>query len=293
MALLNQTIEMALNHYASSTVRAFTGDVFSYYGSIRLNLFSEFRSKIEDLVESRENDTDTLVFLLQTGGGEVEMVEKMVEIIRYHYKKVYFVVPDIAMSAGTILCMSGDKIFMDYSSALGPIDPQVPNSDNYLVPALGYLDQVERMIEKSKQGTLTDAEYGLLQNQDLATLRRYEQARDLSVTLLKDWLVNYKFKNWNKHSDGTTAVTEEEKIVRAQTIAEDLRNHNTWHSHGRMIGINTLTGKLKLKIEDYSTDDVLKFPVRQYSDLLTDCVFSRKLDHLFHSGTYKNEGDKA
>jgi ClpP class serine protease len=51
-----------------------------------------------------------------------------VTVIRKHYKTVNFVVPDYAMSAGTIFCMSGDKIFMDYASALGPIDPQViPN----------------------------------------------------------------------------------------------------------------------------------------------------------------------
>lgn len=67
------------------------------------------------------------------------MVEKMVEIIRNKYQKVYFVVPDYAMSAGTIFCMSGEKIYMDYSSSLGPIDPQVYNGKEF-VPALAYLD---------------------------------------------------------------------------------------------------------------------------------------------------------
>ncbi|MCK5717463.1 MAG: hypothetical protein KAH77_08240 [Thiomargarita sp.] len=86
-----------------------------------------------------DNKSDNLVFVLYTPGGVAEIVEKMVEIIRHHYKEVWFVVPDMAMSAGTILCMSGDRIYMDYSSALGPIDPQVPNSNGQLVPALGYL----------------------------------------------------------------------------------------------------------------------------------------------------------
>ena len=66
-----------------------------------------------------------LVMFLNTPGGSAEAVEKIVEIMRFHYSEVYFVVPDFAMSAGTILCTSGDKIFMDYSSSLGPIDPQV------------------------------------------------------------------------------------------------------------------------------------------------------------------------
>ena len=63
-----------------------------------------------------------MVFL-NTPGGNAEIVEKLVEIIRFHYKELYFVVPDEAMSAGTIFCLAGDKIFMDYSSSLGPIDP--------------------------------------------------------------------------------------------------------------------------------------------------------------------------
>jgi ClpP class serine protease len=47
-----------------------------------------------------------------------------VTVIRKHYKTVNFVVPDYAMSAGTIFCMSGDKIFMDYASALGRSIPR-------------------------------------------------------------------------------------------------------------------------------------------------------------------------
>lgn len=33
--------------------------------------------------------------------------------------------------------MSGDKIFMDFFSVLGPVDPQVQNKDGKWVPALG------------------------------------------------------------------------------------------------------------------------------------------------------------
>lgn len=175
---------------------------------------------------------------------------------------------------------------MDYTSSLGPIDPQVPNSDGQLVPALGYLDQVERMIKKSAEGTLTDAEFAILQNQDLATLRRYEQARELSISLLKDWLVKYKFKDWEVHSSNGKTVTRAEKEQRATDIARKLSDHNLWHSHGRMIGIRTLTEQLKLRIEDYTENVALREAIRQYSDLLMDCVQSRGLDHMFHIKQY-------
>ena len=107
-----------------------------------------------------------MIVFLNTPGGSAETVEKMVSIIRFHYKEVYFVIPDYAMSAGTILCMSGDKIYMDYSSSLGPIDPQVYNGKNW-VPALGYLDKVEELIGKSAKDELTEAEFLILQKLDL------------------------------------------------------------------------------------------------------------------------------
>jgi len=285
MAVLNETVELALNHYSQLTAKQFKADVFSFVGGIRPEYLSPFRAHIESLT-NREEKAENLVFMLHTPGGVAEVVEKMVDIIRHHYKEIWYVVPDMAMSAGTILCMSGDKIFMDYSSALGPIDPQIPNSEGQLVPALGYLDQVERMIKKSEEGTLTDAEFAILQNQDLATLRRYEQARDLSVSLLKDWLVQYKFKDWNVHSSNGEPVTEDEKTARAKEIAEALSDHNKWHSHGRMIGIKTLTDDLRLKIEDYTDQVELKSIIRRYSDLLLDCVQSRRVDHMFHTQFY-------
>jgi len=281
MAVLNETIELALQHYSTAAARLFEADVFSYIGGIQHGYLAHFRACIETLARG-DYKTDNLIFFLQTGGGVAEVVEKMVEIIRHHYKEVWFVVPDMAMSAGTILCMSGDKIYMDYSSALGPIDPQVANSDGRLVPALGYLDQVERMIAKSGSGQLTDAEFAILQNQDLATLRRYEQAKELSISLLKDWLVKYKFKDWNTHKSSNNPVTPQEKTERARKIAEDLSDHKRWHSHGRMIGIKTLTNDLHLKIEDYTDNVALKNAIRQYSDLLLDCVTTRRLDYMFH-----------
>lgn len=286
MAVLNLTIDIALGHYAKETAKAFEADVFSYIGAIIPEYLMSFRSEIESLAENPKK-TNNLVFLIHTPGGVAEIVEKMVDIIRHHYKEVWFVIPDLAMSAGTILCMSGDKIYMDYSSALGPIDPQVANSEGHLVPALGYLDQVDRMIAKSEAGTLTDAEFAIFQNQDLATLHRYEQAKELSISLLKDWLVKYKFKDWDVHSSSGEEVTREEKVQRAEDIAVALSDHKRWHSHGRMIGINTLTKDLRLKIEDYTDDMNFKPVIRQYSDLLLDCVQSRRYSHMFHSRSYQ------
>jgi Serine dehydrogenase proteinase len=210
----------------------------------------------------------------------------MVEIIRFHYSEVFFVVPQAAMSAATILCMSGDRIYMDYSSSLGPIDPQVYNGTHW-VPALGYLDKVEQLIEKARQGNLTNAEFLILQNQDLAELSRYEQARDLTVTLLKKWLVEYKFRNWIRHaSNPAKQVTPAEKTKRAEEVAKLLGDNKHWHSHGRMIGPATLEKIVKLKIDDYSGDAQLRPLVRGYNDLLTDYIARNAFPSFMNSREY-------
>jgi hypothetical protein len=55
------------------------------------------------------------------------------------------------------------------------------------------------------------------------TGRRHEQARDLTIALLKEWLVKYKFKNWKKHRTNPSKigqpVTAAEKEQRATEIA--------------------------------------------------------------------------
>ena len=113
---------------------------------------------------------------------------------------------------------------MDYYSTLGPIDPQVERGGT-LIPATGYLIQYQRLIDKSARGELTTAEASILiQNFDLGELYSYEQARNLSITLLKEWLVKYKFKNWDKTKTRGLPVTRKMKHQRAEEIAERLND---------------------------------------------------------------------
>ena len=143
MPMFDQTVFAAINGAEEKIEEKLSSDVVFFYGEIRAAGINEFRSLIERLAQA-ETKKDTLTICLTTPGGEAEVVEKLVEIVRFHYpKEVNFIVPSAAFSAGTIFCMSGDRIFMDYSASLGPIDPQVPDrEDKYLVPALGYLDKV-------------------------------------------------------------------------------------------------------------------------------------------------------
>ncbi|MCU0433658.1 MAG: serine dehydrogenasease [Bacteroidia bacterium] len=279
--IFDETVLNILNERLLALENYFEADFLFYYGPIYESLEKPFRDALEELNESAPA-RERLCIILNTPGGSAESVEKLVKITRFHYNEVYFIIPDSAYSAGTIFCMSGDRIYMDYSSSLGPIDPQVFNGTNW-VPALGYLDKVKEIIDKSNNGTVSDVEVLMLSNLDLALLKRHEQARDLTITLLKDWLVKYKFKNWSTHSSTGKPVKLSEKTKRAADIARDLGNNNLWHSHGRSIGIDALTTILRLKIDDYSDDADLRKLVRSYNDLICQYVARTKKQSFLHT----------
>lgn len=258
-------------------------DVLCYSGPIVDGNENVFLDIIEELADSPDK-RDSLMVVLTTTGGSAMAVERYVNIIRKHYEKVSFVVPDYAYSAGTIFCMSGDEIWMDYFSVLGPIDPQVKNKEGKFVPALGYLDKVNSLIDKAKNGSLTNAEFLILKDFDLAELRAYEQAKELTITLLKKWLVKYKFKNWNKHANGNP-VTLQEKEKRAEEIADKLGDNNIWKSHGRPICIEELEN-LKLKIEDYSDKEILRKVIRRYYNLSKDMINKYGLNIFIQTRKY-------
>lgn len=265
---VDKAVVALLQNALSEIEKVTNSDVLSYFGPIVDGNENAFLDIIEELANDSEKK-DVITVVLTTNGGSAIAVERYVNIIRNYYSKVVFIVPDYAYSAGTIFCMSGDEIWMDFFSVLGPIDPQVPNKEGRMVPAMGYLDKVNGLIEKAQQGTLTQAEFLILKDFDLAELRRYEQARELTIDLLKKWLVQYKFKNWAVHNSTGKPVTQKDKEKRAEEIATELGNNARWKSHGRPININDL-GTLKLKIDDYSNNTTIRPAIRQYYNLLRD-----------------------
>lgn len=271
MPLLDRVIFDTVGEAEEGVEAILDCDMLYYYGELRTGNFTSFRDSIERLAERTEKRT-TLGLCLTTPGGQAEAVERMVEVIRHHYAAFYVIIPNTAMSAGTIFSMAADRIYMDYSSALGPIDPQVPDRDNRaLVPALGYLDKVEELIRKSMDNSISPAEFQMLQSLDLAMLRFYEQAKELSINLLKKWLTEYKFANWTEHrtTNPGSLVTPEEKLARAEEIATKLSDNKLWHSHGRMIGMKTLQTELRLEVEDFRSQPDLNVKLRRYCDTLT------------------------
>lgn len=268
----NNLHEIAISLEEESGVRT---DVLTIVAPI----FSGLENFVKDAVEAIDNKAESLAVILDTGGGVVEVVERMVTVIRRHYSYITFIVPDRAMSAGTIFVMSGDRILMSYFSVLGPIDPQL-EKDGKMIPVLAYLDQFEKLKDAATKGVLTTADMVLLQKLDLAELQWFEQAKELSIDLLKKWLSTYKFKNWTHHKTCGSIVTLDEKEERAVEVATMLCNNRLWHSHGRGLSKDVLTNELKLLIDDIDTINTLGDNLAQYFANLRDYM-AREEKHIF------------
>ncbi len=278
---VNKALKEMLNSSLAELEQQLNSDVITYYGPIVDGNENTFLDIVEELITDT-NKKEQLAIVLTTTGGSAMAVERYVNIIRKHYNRVIFIVPDYAYSAGTIFCMSGDEIWMDYFSVLGPIDPQVKNREGNFVPALGYLDKVNELIEKAKTNTLSNAEFLILKDFDLAELRGYEQAKELTISLLEKWLVKYKFKNWNIHETQGTPVTQDDKINRAKEIADALGDNKRWKSHGRPINIEALED-LKLKINDYSGENEIRGKIRGYYNLLRNYLGTYNIPIFIHT----------
>ena len=282
----NEFIEQQLDTRLNSLESLFRSDVIALKSGLVVGVDGVIRDVVEE--KHAKSKAHALTVVLTTGGGYIEVVQRIVETLRHHYDQVVFVVPDYALSAGTVLAMSGDAIYMDYYSRLGPIDPQVETTSGRRVPALGYLVQWERLLQKANNGTLTLAEMQLMiEGFDQAELYQYEQARDLSIELLKEWLMKYKFKNWIVTETRQKKVTPRMRQQRAEQIARELNRTDRWHSHGYGISMDILHRDLKLRIDDYGADATLSDGIKQYYRLFEDYMAKRDHEAALHTtGVY-------
>ncbi len=272
-----------LNQYIEKIEQTLNADVLTIFSPMLYGLENIMKNAI-GLFQDRNTK---IVIILNTIGGYVEVVERMVHIIRKRYTEVYFLIPDRAMSAGTVFVMAGDQIYMSDSSCLGPIDPQV-EKDGKLVPALSYLNQYQRLYEKAENGQLNTVELMLLNNLDPGELYQFEQARKLSHELLTNWLSEYKFKDWKDKTTGKP-VTKRKKRERAEEIAEILSDNEKWRSHGRMITRDILTSKsekLRLRIEKIEDTPDLLSVLDEYVELLKDHMQREDLSLFVHTREY-------
>lgn len=122
----------ALNGIEASRGRPallYAGNLISTQASpyISISNFDELPfAEMVDAVPPEVREVDVIVV---TPGGSAQSVSYFVDKLRSRFDHVGFLIPYACMSAGTILVLSGDEIWMDERAYLGPIDAQSPASE--------------------------------------------------------------------------------------------------------------------------------------------------------------------
>lgn len=220
--------------------------------------------------------------ILETPGGFAERAEDIVRLLRSRFDDVGFIVPGAAMSAGTIMVMSGNEILLEPGSSLGPIDAQVSNgAKRFSAEAfLKGLEKIKQEVDES--GSLNRAYIPMLQGISPGEIQAYQNALDFSKKLVSEWLARWKFQKWDTHSSSGLPVTEGEKRERAEEIAKELCNHSRWLTHSGSIKMDDLIA-LRLKITDYSQNSELCDAIRRYYALLRMTFESTSMYKLFET----------
>jgi hypothetical protein len=202
----------------------------------------------------RNVSSKSIDIYLETPGGSGEAAEEIVEFLHTKFGNVDFVIAGEAKSAGTLMAMSADDIYMTESGSLGPIDAQVKIGRS-VISAFDYVQWIEQKRKEAAQsGQLNPVDATMIAQITPGEFEGVFHAQQFAVDKLKQWLPKYKFKNWTSTETRKLPVTSGMKEERAESVASKLMDHSSWRSHGRSLKIKDLEaiGLRIKKIEDDS-----------------------------------------
>lgn len=152
-----------------------------------------------EMIDAVPHEYREIDIVLVTPGGSAEIVSTLVTKLRSRFDKVNFILPYLAMSAGTIFCLSGDELIMDENASFGPIDPQVPTKDGRYVPAQALKTLIQDIQNRGellraggKQPLWTDVL--LINSIDKRELGNVITASQFSTNLVSEYLKNISLR---------------------------------------------------------------------------------------------------
>jgi len=192
-----------------------------------------------------------LDLLLHTPGGDIAATEAIVKYLRSKFDvDIRVIVPQLAMSAGTMIACSGKEIVMGNQSSLGPIDPQIPQINGY-VPAFNIMREYkEAKADLSEHPE--NAHYWSVRLQGLspAIIQHCENAITLSSELTKNWLKTGMFNKFIKDGGFIDTLVDENLN---ENSASKIHGRHFDKAHCIRIGLNIIS----LEDDDCFQDDVL------------------------------------
>lgn len=182
-----------------------------------------------------------LDLILHTPGGQVAATESLVDYLRKMFDTdIEVFIPQIAMSAGTMIACSAKKIHMGKQSNLGPIDPQFGG-----ISAPAVIEEFERASKEIKNDPSRIPLWQVIIGKYHPTfILSCENAREWSKEIVLNWLKSGMFKD---QKDDTTC----------KKIVDELSDHKKTKAHARHISSEEAK-KIGLTIVDLEDDNELQ-----------------------------------
>lgn len=183
-----------------------------------------------------------LDLILHTPGGDIGATESLVDYLHQLFDKdIRVIVPQLAMSAGTMIACSAREIIMGKQSSLGPIDPQIRG-----IPAIGVLAELDKAAKDIEENPHKIEIWRVILNKYNPTLIvSCEQAIEWAKEFVGSWLTSTMF---NGQEDG------EEKAAKIVSLLSDF-DHT--RNHGRHFNINKCK-EIGLNVTAMEEDDHLQ-----------------------------------
>lgn len=185
-----------------------------------------------------------LDLILHTPGGSITAAESLVYYLRQKFQSnIRVIIPQMAMSAGTMIACSAKEIVMGHQSCIGPFDPFVNG-----VSAFAVFEEFQRASEEvqSKPHTIPLWQI-MLQKYPPAFLEQCEKAIELAATIVPSWLAE------------SMLADQEPAIQKAniQSIMKNLNNPGKTKEHSRHIHCDEAQA-LGLKVKQLEKDQILQ-----------------------------------
>ncbi len=188
-----------------------------------------------------------LDLILHTPGGSITAAESIVYYLRQKFgRDIRVIVPQMAMSAGTMIALSAKEIVMGHHSCIGPFDPFVQG-----VSAFAVFEEFKRASNDILNSPHTLPLWQImLQKYPPAFLEECDKAIALAKSIVPEWLTSVMFSDLN----------EDEQKTRITNIMENLNNPATTKEHSRHIHFDKAQS-LGLKVTALEAD-------HQFQDLV-------------------------
>lgn len=163
-----------------------------------------------------------LDLLLHTPGGESAATESLVDYLRAMFgTDIRAIIPQLALSSGTMIACACKEIVMGKQSSLGPIDPQLGG-----LPAHGVKEEFERaIVEVRNDPSRIPIWQPIIAKYAPTLIGECEKAINWTNEMVKEWLLTGMLQG------------ETDAGQKADNIIKDLADHALTKSHARHLSL--------------------------------------------------------